>query len=128
MRHLPNIEVKVLPHKQQRYETVGDYLYINHKLLNVRISELEPDEEFLIMIHELIEWYLNEREGITIGEVDKFDKAFEKKRKKGNTDEPGDCPQAPYHENHKYATIIEKILAWRLKVDWDEYNNHVNKL
>lgn len=123
-----NIEIKSIPHKKQRYETCGDYFEGPKGKMNLRISHTNDDYDFLIALHELIEWKLTQKNGISIGDIDAFDKSFEKKRKKGNFDEPGNDPEAPYHNEHMFATYIEKLLADELGIDWDEYEKVINNL
>lgn len=123
-----NIEIKSLLHKKQRYETVGDYFERPKGKINFRISHTNDDYDFLIALHELIEWKLTERNGIKIKDIDAFDRSFEKKRKKGNANEPGDDPDAPYHNEHMFATYIEKLLADELGIEWHEYEKVINNL
>lgn len=127
MKHLPKIIISSVPHNKQRYPTAGDYFKKSGDL-QIRVSKMNANHEFLVVLHEFIEWYLIEQEGITIDEIDKFDIEFEKKRKKGNRDEPGDSKDAPYHKQHRFATMIEQQLASYLDVDWDKYDKYVNGL
>jgi hypothetical protein len=59
-----------------------------------------------------------------IGEdmVDKFDMAF-----KGEG-EPGDDPECPYFKEHRFATIIEQLMAHELGVDWQSYNKRLDEI
>lgn len=132
MKHLPDIQYKTIPHKSQRYETVGDYFedkYMGGKdRVNFRVSSMKSEYEFLVFIHEAIEWFLSKKEGVDLKDIDAFDIEFEKSREKGNYDEPGDDKSAPYHDQHMFATKIERLLAKRLKVDWDEYDKAIISL
>lgn len=99
------------------------------KAKEFRVSDMKnPDYEFLVFIHELIEAHLCEKKGISINLIDDFDIGFEERRKKGNFDEPGNDKAAPYHIEHVFATKIEKILADALGVEWQKYDNAVNHL
>lgn len=120
MKHLPTIDISVVPHKKQRYDTCGDYFKGKGKL-NVRVSQMNSNHEFLILIHELVEWYLTDIRGISIESIDKFDKAFKGK-------DPGNDKEAPYYHEHQFATKIEKFIAHELGVNWKEYDEHVNSL
>lgn len=126
-KHLPSIDFKVIPHKKMRYDTCGDYFFSEGKL-KFRVSKTNGDYEFLILIHEMIEWHLTQKKGISIKEIDKFDKAFEKKRQKGNLDEPGNDPNAPYHHEHQFATFMEKWIADYMNIEWDEYSKVIDEL
>jgi hypothetical protein len=58
--------------------------------------------------------------------VDRFDRAYEAKRKPGDDREPGDDAKAPYHREHVLATKIERLLAKQLGVDWTKYDRDVS--
>jgi hypothetical protein len=73
-----------------------------------------------------IEAYLTVHAGISPAAVDKFDKAYEAKRKRGDDSEPGDDPRAPYHREHVFASKIERLLAKQLGVDWTNYDREVS--
>jgi hypothetical protein len=60
---LPKITLKTIAAQEQRYQTVGDWLYVDDGV-EVRATWLDNDDyTFLILIHELIEWYLCTRKG-----------------------------------------------------------------
>ncbi len=127
MKHLPTIKIKSIPHRKQRYETCGDY-YHRWGKWQFRISKINSKYEFLILIHELVEWFLTQQRGITEEQISNFDILFEAKRSKGSFDEPGHDKKAPYHKEHVFAEKIEKQLAKELKVDWKKYDKTINKL
>lgn len=136
-KHLPRINFTTVPHKDQRYDTVGDYFesvdILDRKFMFFKVSEMEsPDYEFLVLIHELVEWYLISRGGIDIKKIDEFDMKFEELRKKNpemiGNQEPGDMKSAPYHDAHVFATSIEKMIAHELLIDWDGYDELVDNL
>ena len=132
-KHLTTIVCDVIPHKLQNYETCGNYtlkkdITTGEKFWNIEVSKTNADMEFLILIHEIVELYLTQRSGIREKDITKFDIEFEKNRKPGNTDEPGDDKNAPYRKEHKFATKIERMVAKELGVDWGEYEDTINKL
>lgn len=121
-----NIVMKTIPHSWQRYPTVGDWIARRGKLREVLVSDMKnEDYAFLIMVHELVEAYLCLKRGVAPKDVDAFDMAFEARRVKGNEEEPGDDPQAPYHREHQFATKIEKLVAKEMGVDWKAYDKAV---
>lgn len=161
--------IRFIPHKEQAYDTVGDYgesftLLKGEKrrrrFLWFKVSKMKDWRyEFLVVIHELVEWAFVRHAGIKISEIDAFDKEMEENRKrhsvggetyvhftkKGellpcfgitckihtgvtNSDEPGICARAPYHDQHIFAMDIEKIIAKALGVNWVIYNNAVTSL
>ncbi len=128
---MKKIVIESVPHKNQRYPTVGDW-FERKGVQRFCVSKM-PDWrwEFLVVIHELIEWALCRHEGIPEKPITAFDEQFEKKRKLGYyhiEDEPGDHPDAPYRRQHFLATSIERILAFALHVDWAQYEFYVNDL
>ncbi len=127
MNHLPKILFKVIPHSRQRYNTCGDY-YKKFGAIQFRVSKMTFKYEFLIFIHELIEWMLITIKGISIKEIDDFDINYENNRIVGDDSEPGDDPFAPYYDEHRIATQIEKLLAKHLNVDWELYSKAVKNL
>jgi hypothetical protein len=131
MKHIPLITIESIPHKAHRYETVGDYFKTN-KAWNFRVSKMSnQDYEFLVIMHEMIEWYLTQKRGITEKSILKFDIQYEKEREQGlhsQDDEPGFDKKAPYRKEHAFATEIEKLLAKELKVNWNKYDKEVMSL
>jgi hypothetical protein len=82
--------------------------------------------EFLIGMHEVIEAYLAIYAGVLPDAVDRFDKAYEAKRKPGDDSEPGDDPRAPYHREHVFASKVERLLAQELGVNSSVYDREVS--
>lgn len=134
------ITIKVVPHNEQRYETVGDWWFDNQSnpvsgetVLEVRVSNLgNGDYESLIALHEVAEAILCLKRGIKEKDVTAFDETFEKARGEyplifGDS-EPGDHPKAPYHNEHLFASRLEQSMAMELGVDWKGYNDTVNAL
>jgi hypothetical protein len=126
---LTSYEIRTIPHSEHRYETVGDY-WDEGDTTQVRISQMgDTRMEFCVMIHELIEEFLCKRRGISEPNAIKpFDEAYEAKRPEGDESEPGDSPDAPYHKEHVFATIIERQVADELELDWEEYSKAVMAL
>lgn len=125
MQHLPKIVFDVIPHNKMRYPTCGDY-YKKNGELHIRVSKMNSKHEFLVLIHEMIEWFLIDQKGISIKSIDDFDMLYEET--KTDNSEPGNDPNAPYYEEHQFATEIEKLLAKKLGVNWLKYDEAVNKL
>lgn len=142
-----DINIKTIPHKEQRYETVGDWWFeykntsakpytgdseinpLAPSSLEIRVSDLgNPYMEACVKVHELIEVILCAHRGITQEQVDKFDNDFEANRQPDNFDEPGDDPSAPYRKEHCFATGIERLLVAELGLDWKEYEEAINNL
>jgi hypothetical protein len=116
---LPLIAIEVIPHASQRYDTVGDWDVGGH----ITVSDMgNEDYEFLVGLHELVEWYLCRKRGISDEAVTAFDKSYD------GPGEPGDALWAPYRAEHKFATFLERQVAMELGVDWNEYDKAVEGL
>jgi hypothetical protein len=116
-RHI-KVEVLLVPQKDQRYPTLGDWLWKGKRLtirLSREIAEKDPRYGMLLLTHELIEALLCQMAGISTRQVDKFDIAFT------GDGEPGDDPAAPYHREHRWAEGAERALAKELGVKWRNY-------
>jgi hypothetical protein len=125
------IIIDIVDHKEQRYETVGDWQLMPDGIL-ITVSKLgNIYKEVCIAIHELVEAVLCMHRGISQWDVDKFDKSFEEMRVKGSlhyTGEPGDAVDAPYKKEHFFATTLERLLVAELGIDWTEYERQINSL
>lgn len=124
-----DIQIKTIKHSKQRYSTCGDWL-IHGNTLTIYVSEMcDWRKEALVAVHELIETLCCKNKGVSQKEVDLFDMDYEANRHPSDlTSEPGDDPAAPYHVQHKFASIIERMLAEQLEVKWEEYEAVIQNL
>lgn len=126
------IIVQSIPHREQRYETVGDYWDDPDGTQHVRVSDMKNQTyEMLVVIHELIEKELCRMRGIPHEVITAFDILYEEERKQGvhgKNDEPGADSRAPYYKEHMLATKLEMELAQEMNVDWIEYGQTVADL
>jgi hypothetical protein len=121
--------IETIPHKRQRYPTVGDYYKDKKGVWHIKISNTgSAITNRLVMCHELIEFILVDWKGVSEKEITDFDVSFEKKRKKGNNDEPGFDPQAPYKNEHALATAVELMMCAFMGISWKEYEEKINSL
>lgn len=131
------IKIKTIPHKSQRYDTCGDW-FNSKNGIEIRVSDMKNDDyEFCVGIHEAIEWYLCKKKGIAMKDVDDWDMWYEEARelkkaacgcKITKTSEAGNDIHAPYFNEHFFATIIEKLLAKQLKLNWKKYDKTICEL
>jgi len=139
------IDFKVIPHKKQRYDTVGDYFRgemivgrVHIPFWDFRISRMK-DKRYpvLVFLHEIIEFMLVRLAGIKMKDIDRFDREYERTRHPMSAtapcgcvhlEEPGDDPHAPYHAQHVTATACEQLIANAIGVKWDEYEEAVEAL
>jgi hypothetical protein len=131
------ITIKTIEHSKQLYDTCGYWAY-DDKDMEILVSKMEnPDYEFFVGIHEVIEGYLCARKGVTTEEVDEWDMWYEEAREMGTapcgcriakTSEPGDDTHCPYRDEHAFATKIEKMLIKKTGLSWIKYDKAVNEL
>ena len=103
----PVILIETIPAESMRYKpTLGDWFVDGRGVLHIQVSDAVPEaERILIALHELVEVTLCEQRGISQEAVDQFDFAF-----KGDG-EPGDDPEAPYRHQHRFAMLVEHLMA-----------------
>jgi hypothetical protein len=119
------VSIKVVPHGEQRYETVGDWT-IDGEKLTITVSDLgDWRYNMAVAVHELVEAILCEDAGVNQADVDRFDIDFERKRSEGDMSEPGDDALAPYQNEHCFATAVERMLIAALNVAWSQYDKTV---
>jgi hypothetical protein len=124
-----NIIIKTIPHSNQRYETIGDWIFNDNGDLEIYISDTGNIKyEFLIAIHEAIEAFLCMDRNIQEKDVYNFDLLYESQREPNDYSEPGDHFLAPYRKEHFFATNIERLIAAELNINWQEYDNDINKI
>lgn len=125
---LKKVDIQIIPHSEHRYPTCGDW-FKRGDTLHIRVSKMSDWRyEMLVVVHELVEVLICWHDGVKEKDVDAFDIAFEKKRKPGNNDEPGDDKRAPYKVQHCIATGVERILAACLGVTWNDYAEEIEAL
>ena len=116
--HKLQVRLHVIPEKQQRYDTVGDWQWSDNTL-EIRVSREVADDDpryaMLVFVHELIEALLCRATGVSTAQVDAFDMSHLQ------ADEPGADPSAPYHRQHVAAEAAERALAEQLGVKWQDY-------
>ena len=125
-----DIMLKTIPANLVRAEQSGDWSYGSVAILaSVIEGTYPPDNELMIVIHEVVEAWLCRRAGITEAAVVKFDEMYEDERKAGHhtkDDEPGDDPRSPYRIQHQAATHVERAVGAALDVSWTEHERLVS--
>lgn len=115
------VVIESIPHGQHRYDTIGDYWVDRDGTLQIRVSQMgKPEHMFLVALHELIEVTLCTVRGIAEPDIKAFDMAMPDDSP--YADDPGHDPAAPYHREHVFAEIIERIMALEIGIDWQEYD------
>lgn len=115
------IVIEAIPQVQQRYDTWGDWWFDEDGTLQIRVTSDAPElptenHQFLIALHELVETMSCKSHGVPQTQVDEFDfKHQDECNEKGI--EPGDLPDSPYRREHRFAMLIEHLMARELGLD-----------
>lgn len=134
---ISEIVIRVIPAKEQRYDTVGDWWVEtptnipcklfgmsahcrvcaeDSQILQIRVSKMGNQYfEALVGRHEMDEALLAIQHGINEKAITDFDKAHP-------DDDPGTLSEAPYHKEHMTADANERTFCLQLGFDWNEYD------
>ena len=117
--HLPMIIVNTIPHKKQRYDTVGDWPSPVSGIQHFFISSMKKRAyEVAVFTHELIEEEWCTENNITPQIVDDWDMLYTGKY----TDDPGADPKCPYHKGHMLGLKAERFVIEKVfNLSWKEY-------
>jgi len=123
------ITINTIPHRSQRYDTCGDWQFAENGDLAISVSDTgDWRYNALVGIHEAVEAILCQDRGIREEDVTAFDVEFENERDVVDDSEPGDNENAPYRQEHFFATTIERAIALELGVDWILYEQSILSL
>ncbi len=139
------LTIETIPHDAQRYDTCGDWLVAGTRgnpEITIKVSLMDDWRfEFLVGIHEAIEAALCLNDGVNEERVSAFDIAYEDQRKLQESrfsmddderitsdSEPGDHPDAPYQNQHNFATAVERMACAALGLKWADYEDAVSGL
>lgn len=115
------IVIETIPHDRHRYPTIGDYWRDADGTLQVRVSEMPDSRDVLLVaLHELVEVVLCEHRGIREEDITAFDKSHCDDRDP-YVDDPGNSPDAPYHNEHVFSETVERLIALELDRNWQEH-------
>lgn len=115
------INVEVVPKEKQRYATLGDYWTVPGTVdMDIyKVSDMKNEAYHVaILVHELVEYELCKKVGITEEDITEFDKWFEAEGLEG---EPGDHLRSPYRKQHRAATEVENMVIKAFGLEWDDY-------
>ena len=114
---IKRIEIDFIDQSNQRYPTVGDWLYDGDTLI-LKISRMpKPVWEQAIAVHELVEALLCNVNGVSQQAVDEFDMG-----PGADLDEPGFDRSAPYHREHCWADVVERAFVAASGESWATYD------
>lgn len=101
--------MQVIPHTEQRYDTLGDYWITEDGTWHFRVSDMgDWRYNFSVLLHEFVELALLSYKGIKEEDVLAFDLSVPDNSP--YVDDPGFDPKAPYHREHVYADSMERLI------------------
>lgn len=116
---MKQIVMKVIPHLDQRYDTLGDYWIDPDGTWQFRVSDMgDWRYNFSVLLHEFVEFALLQHKGITEPEVLAFDLSVSSDSP--YAEDPGFDRKAPYHVEHVYADCMERLIAPMLGMDFED--------
>lgn len=124
---MKDIVIKTIPIEEQRYNTAGDYWETDDQI-HFRITKQENEmSEVAILLHEVTEFFLTRKRGLTEPEITEYDLLWENRFNHGinKADEPGMEGDCPYKDEHETSLMIEKIFCWAAGVDWKKHDEQI---
>ena len=125
---MKDIIIKTVPASKIRNGGVGDYYETDNSIHILVAEQTNPDYEVLIGFHELIEFILTRKRGISEQDIDTYDRFWELRNKQGlvNCPEPGeDASNTIYRTEHSIAIDLERILCRELGYNFEDYNKQL---
>jgi hypothetical protein len=126
------INIETIPHNFHRYPTLGDYWIDHDGVMQVRVSKMGDEMyEAMVIIHELVEFFLLRHRGVQEPDIMKYDIAFEKRielGEAGDNEEPGFAKDCPYRQEHTLAQGVEMIMCAAAGMSWSDYDKAVYSL
>jgi hypothetical protein len=123
---VPNEEIK-----KRKGFTGADWWWDENGDLQVRVAAELKDWRRIasLQIHEAVEALCTKAHGVTVAQVDAFDRKFEATHPDNHGIEAGDAPGCPYAREHTAATACERVVFMELDAgSWKEYDDAVGKL
>lgn len=125
-RPIDRIHIEFIPHRDQRYDTVGDWQIfpdngITELVISVSRMPGNPLFEQAVALHELTEALLCDAAGISQKVVDAWDMEVA-----ADSLDPGTEPGCPYAEQHAIALLVEQKFLNEAGIDWDTYNDYLD--
>jgi len=100
--------IKIVPHQEYQYSTLVRRFEAEGGRWVIEVCELgDARYEFLVIVHELVEWFLSRLKGV------------ERRGVEANGGDSG--MKVNYYWEHVFATLVERMVALQLDVDWKEY-------
>lgn len=94
--------------------------------LEVRVAPMSDWRyEVALAFHEAFEGALCKQNGVTVQEVDEFDRAYDLAHPNQPDLNAGDEQTAPYRAEHNYATIVDRLFIGACGLNWKDYDDEL---
>lgn len=125
-----NVHLLINQPKDMRPEVDGADWYFDEKGdLIVKVCPMSSwKHEMLLATHEMVEALMCRSNGVTVKQVDEFDKRYDLEHPNETDVEAGDDPAAPYEREHCFATAIERVLCAEFGTKWRHYDDELKAL
>jgi hypothetical protein len=127
-----NVHILVVSNEEVKLRngfTGADWWFDYWDDLQIRIARMHnPEYENTLAIHEYMEAMFCRLRGVTVKQVDEFDKVFEAEHADNHGLNSGDDKDCPYAEAHSLATAPERVYAALAKICWADYDKVVGDL
>lgn len=122
-----NVNIKVIPESEQRAAVSGaDWFWDEKGDLQVRVSPMSDWRyEMALALHEAFEALLCKNNGVDQSAVDDFDSAYDAAHPDRPDLNAGDEQTAPYHVEHNYATIVDRLFIGACGLKWKDYDDEL---
>lgn len=118
---MKRIEAHSVAHKDQRYDTCGDYQLTDYGRGMVFTISRTGDwrSDAAVFLHEFVEAMMCDHLGVTVADVDAWDFAH------AESEDPGALAGCPYGVAHHSAEILEKQFCKKLGLTWEQHEENV---
>jgi len=128
----PSIDITAVPHGEQSYDTPAEWEEPVEGVWQIAVSDLRDWRyNLLTALGQQIEMALCKQAGVTSEQIQAFAVAHGKRRRAGDSDyqgAPGDHPDAPHKQAHRFAQQMLKQIAPELGVVWSRYQRALEAL
>lgn len=113
------IEIRFIPQADMRYDTSGDWRFEGRKLV-IEVARMPELYQQAVALHELVEALLCNAADVSQEAVDEFDMG-----PGADLAEPGFDLDAPYHKQHCWADVAERLFIAAAGLNWNAYDQAV---
>ena len=123
MKLWPNI--RAIPIEDNRFTTLGDWYENPNGSFEITVTIMDDWRHmFCVLIHEMIEWAVCQRDQVRTADCDAFDAEWERGIEAGIHPievEAGFDRACPYRRGHVWGCRMEHLFCFILGCNWKSY-------